>query len=147
MFKERARLERTPSVWLHRGQWWLLQVLVPSEKLTEERHSVHPSPHVRTLVHVCNCESAPKRKRNGQLRGGPLWTRLPPYYLPGCCAGALWLLITTCRPLLAANFTKLFQSMAHTDRGGEGSGGARVTYGKWVALFCSFVSNVNFQLS
>ena len=47
-----------------------------SEKLSEERHIVHLSPHVCRLrfceacvclcswmlVHVCNCESAPERK-------------------------------------------------------------------------------------
>lgn len=76
----RARLKRTPCVWLQKGQRWLLAGFSSSEKLTEDRHSVHLSSLVCwlcfykmcvfidfcacswMLVHVCNCKSAPGRK-------------------------------------------------------------------------------------
>lgn len=159
MFKERARLERTSSVWLQRGQCWLLQVLVPQKNI-QRRGTVCVCLHVCVgwgcaksycacgwmLLHVLDCESVPGRKNLRNGTAGLLWTLLLPYYLLRCCARALWSVIITYSPSLAANFTKLFQSMTQTDRGGEGNREGTVTRGSWLALFCSFESDVNFHL-
>lgn len=129
MFKGRPRLERTPSVRLQRGQGWLLQVLGPSEKLTEERHSVHFSPHmwfcklcVAGCWSVCAIVDQKESERNGQLWWGLLWTLLLPYYSLGCCTWALWLVINTYSPLLAANFAKAWPAQTKVARAVEKGG-------------------------
>lgn len=128
----------------------------PFEKLTEERHSMRLSPHlyVEVLqkgsqhvlpVHVCDCESAPEEKVSQRNTAVLRFVLNSPAAL--LFAGMLCL-STVAGYYHLRSFTRsqFYQSMTQTDRGGQGKREGRVTFGKGVALFCSFESDVNLHL-
>lgn len=145
----------------------MLQVFGLSEKLAEERHSVHPSPHVcrfsyctmcanKFSAHVagflCKCAIVSRLlKVKKKKKIGGKWTAVWKSALNSLLALLFsWMLClsTVAGYYCFQSFTcrQFYQSMTQTDRGGEDNREGRVTCGKTVALFCCSGSNVNTNL-